>query len=364
MNTKDSLSPGVLSLIPLFYVGWSDSVLSPTEMKIIHKKIDSYDFLTDSDKDLLIRWSDPLNPPTDKQFRMWGNAIRKASQNFSDDKKQSLVDLGLEMASSSVQTSTTQNGNSFIANSPNAKKAILDMKEALGLNSESEQLLIKKIFPDQQRNTPDGSPSFDPMILKKILDGELEPTKDRMRKLLRDPLFALSDEQDKDKYREIILAQCKELANQGMSAYAFPIKYGGKQKSGEHIAVFEMLGYGDLSLSIKFGVQFGLFGGAVAQLGTAKHHEKYIQPLLKADLLGCFAMTETGHGSNVKNIETTATYDSSTKQLTIHSPNFAAGKEYIGNAMHSTMAAVFCQLIVDGESQGIHAVLAEIRDKS
>ena len=74
-------------------------------------------------------------------------------------------------------------------------------------------------------------------------------------------------------------------------------------------------------------------------------------------------MTETGHGSNVKNLETTATYDHATKEIIVNSPNFKSGKEYIGNALHSHMAAVFAQLIVDGVSHGVHAVLVPIRDK-
>ena len=35
--------------------------------------------------------------------------------------------------------------------------------------------------------------------------------------------------------------------------------------------------FGDLSLLVKFGVQFGLWGGAVQQLGTERHHERYLK---------------------------------------------------------------------------------------
>ena len=45
-NTTMQFSPGILSMLPLFYVGWSDSVLSPCEMKLIHKKIDNVEFLS------------------------------------------------------------------------------------------------------------------------------------------------------------------------------------------------------------------------------------------------------------------------------------------------------------------------------
>ena len=48
---------------------------------------------------------------------------------------------------------------------------------------------------------------------------------------------------------------------------------------------------------MKFGVQFGLWGGSIHQLGTRRHHELYLRRIGSLDLPGCFAMTETGHGS-------------------------------------------------------------------
>ena len=63
---------------------------------------------------------------------------------------------------------------------------------------------------------------------------------------------------------------------------------------------------------VKAGVQWGLFGGAIENLGTERHHEAYVQQIIDLDLLGCFAMTETGHGSDVQALETTATYDPAT----------------------------------------------------
>jgi len=84
--------------------------------------------------------------------------------------------------------------------------------------------------------------------------------------------------------------------------------------------------------------------------------------MIKTELLGCFAMTETGHGSNVRGLETTAHYDPSTESLIINTPHENASKEYIGNALDSTMAAVFCQLIVDGNNHGVHCVLVQTKD--
>src|SRR5690606_9727440 len=114
---------------------------------------------------------------------------------------------------------------------------------------------------------------------------------------------------------------------------------------------------------VKVGVQVGLFGGAIAGLGTQRHHTEYLPRVADGTLLGCFAMTEVGGGSDVANLETTATYDPETDELVVHTPSAAATKDYIGNAAKDgTMAAVFAQLVVGGRSHGVHCVLVPIRD--
>ena len=67
-------------------------------------------------------------------------------------------------------------------------------------------------------------------------------------------------------------------------------------------------------------------------------------------------MTETGHGSNVQALRTTATYDPETDEFVVNTPGEAARKDYIGNAARDgRLAAVFAQLVTDGESHGVHA---------
>lgn len=359
VDIKKDLSPGVLSLLPLFYVGWSDSVLSPTEMNILHDKLKSFDFLDEEDKSYLIKWTDPKHPPSKEIFKFWVDQLKLHADAIDHNEKRSLVDLGIEMA-----TNSTSYKNDELWNAPKTKSALLDVEQALGLENKNSRAILHKTL-NTESTTGQDSLSFDPQKLKSFLDGDHEELRDRMRKLLRDPVFKIDHEVvDKEKIRSRTLEQVKALAEQGVSSFAFPKKYGGLDKRGEHISAFEMLGYHDLSLTIKFGVQFGLFGGAVYSLGTEKHHKKYVEALHKAELLGCFAMTETGHGSNVRGLKTTAIYSHEDKSLTIHSPEKSAGKEYIGNAIHAHMAAVFCQLIVDGKNHGVHAVLVKMRDES
>src|SRR3954451_5475371 len=143
----------------------------------------------------------------------------------------------------------------------------------------------------------------------------------------------------------------------------YPVEYGGKNGVGEGVTAFETLALGDLSLLVKCGVQFGLFGGAILHLGTERHHERYLRDVASLDLPGCFAMTETGHGSNVQALGTTATYDAADEAFVIHTPHEDARKDYIGNAARDgRMAAVFAQLIAGGEERGVHALLVPIRD--
>ncbi|MGV9825892.1 acyl-CoA dehydrogenase family protein [Gordonia sp. NPDC003429] len=185
--------------------------------------------------------------------------------------------------------------------------------------------------------------------LRYTLDGRWRSTRDEVRgradrhDLLPDPSRTL------DEARTRILEEMRELAGQGFAAAGFAADHGGTGDVGASITAIEMLGYADLSLMVKAGVQWGLFGGAVENLGTARHHERYVADIIDLDLLGCFAMTETGHGSNVQALETTATYDVATREFVIDSPTPSARKDYIGGAAeHARVAAVFAQLITPG----------------
>ncbi len=357
-NIQTTYTPGILSVLPLFYVGWSDSILSPTEMKFIHQTLEGMDFLTKKEKALLVNWTDPANPPSADTFKEWVSVLKNYSEKIGKGKKQSLITLGMEMAT--VCDNGEKNSQWKM---PETENALLELESALGIQGHlSSNLLLSKL-EGQPTPLPCSACTFDAMEMSDFLDANYRDTKTRMRTLLSDPFFQNGTIPDKDIYRLRILEQVKALAKQGVSAYSFPKKYGGGEKKGDHIAVFEMLSYGDLSLTIKFGVQFGLFGGALYMLGTEQHHKKYLEAMHRAELLGCFAMTETGHGSNVKGLHTTATFDKTTNEIIVHSPSFDAGKEYIGNAMHSTMAAVFAQLIVDGENHGVHAVLVPLRNE-
>jgi acyl-CoA oxidase len=214
---------------------------------------------------------------------------------------------------------------------------------------------------------PETQPSaapFDPQVLQRLLDGPYADHRQKIRALYSRPEFAPVVAMPTDEYRERVMEWAKAIAAEGLSVPGFPVEYGGQNDPGANVAAFETMGHGDLSLLIKFGVQFGLWGGAVHHLGTRQHHEQYLEAIGSLELPGCFAMTETGHGSNVQQLLTTATYDPDTQEFVIDTPVEEARKEFIGNAaVHGRMAAVFAQLIVGGESHGVHTLVAPLRDE-
>ncbi|KAL0723844.1 hypothetical protein Bca4012_038443 [Brassica carinata] len=129
-------------------------------------------------------------------------------------------------------------------------------------------------------------------------------------------------------------------------------------------ALYEVCGMYDYSLSAKLGVHFLLWGNAVKFFGTKRHHEKWLKNTEDYLVKGCFAMTELGHGSNVRGIETVTTYDTRTEEFVINTPCESAQKYWIGEAaIHATHAIVISQLEINGTNQGIHVFVAQVRDQ-
>src|SRR5689334_8938380 len=208
-------------------------------------------------------------------------------------------------------------------------------------------------------------PQVDVPAMTALLDGTYVEVRNLTRKRLVEYASILDDQRDLERpaFRERVKDVVVELAATGQTGMGFPTEYGGGGDIGASVAAFETMAFGDLSVVVKVGVQFGLFGGAILQLGTKPHHDAYLEDLIHGRLLGCFAMTESGHGSNVQALGTTATYDVEAREFVIDTPDDRARKDYIGNAaQHASHAVVFAQLGLGGESHGVHAFVVRIRD--
>jgi acyl-CoA oxidase len=198
--------------------------------------------------------------------------------------------------------------------------------------------------------------------LQEVLDGRWGALRRETRELLRDERFRPVYGESMAEARARTTRLTRGLADTGRTGLGFPAAHGGADDAGGSVVMVEMLAFADLSLMVKAGVQWGLFGGAVQLLGTERHHAAYLRDIASFELPGCFAMTETGHGSDVQQLRTTCTYDPDTGTFDLHTPHEAARKDYIGNAAQDgRMAVVFAQLITGGRRRGVHAWLVPIR---
>ena len=169
----------------------------------------------------------------------------------------------------------------------------------------------------------------------------------------------------KEDHRERVFGQLKLLVEHGQVHRAFPPAFGGLSDHGGHLAAFEELVVADPSMQIKSGVQWGLYASAIQHLGTAEHHAAWLPDALSLKTPGVYAMTETGHGSDVASIGTTATYDAGTQEFVINTPFRGAWKDYLGNAaQHGKAAVVFAQLITAGVGHGVHAFYLPLRNEA
>ncbi len=149
------------------------------------------------------------------------------------------------------------------------------------------------------------------------------------------------------------------------SRFGFPKEYGGEDDAGGSVTSIEMLA---LRRPVADGQGRRPVGPVRRRAAAAGHRaaprRRTCATIMSFDLPGCFAMTETGHGSDVQQLRTTCTYDPATQTFDLHTPHQAARKDYIGNAAKDgRMAVVFAQLITGGKNHGVHAWLVPIRDE-
>ena len=207
--------------------------------------------------------------------------------------------------------------------------------------------------------------SLDPQAINDALDGRWAEARRQGRTLALEESTHEDPADDLETTREKTLAGVRLMASTGLPMMSAPTSMGGRNQHAMNVAGFEETVTASPSLQIKAGVQYGLFGGAILHLGNTAQHEKWLRASQSGELLGSFAMTEIGHGSDVAAVGTTATYEPETEEFVIHTPFRAATKEFIGNAARDAQAAVvFAQLITAGVNHGVHAIFVPIRDEN
>ncbi|KAJ1662085.1 hypothetical protein IW140_006547 [Coemansia sp. RSA 1813] len=117
-----------------------------------------------------------------------------------------------------------------------------------------------------------------------------------------------------------------------------------------------------LDINGPFGLHRAMFIPTLQNQATPEQQELFLKPALNYEILGCYAQTEIGHGSNVQGLETTCTYIPETDEFEVHMPNIRACKWWIGSlGVTATHAMVMAQLIVGGKKVGPNPIVVPIR---
>lgn len=177
-----------------------------------------------------------------------------------------------------------------------------------------------------------------------------------MLSIERDPDMRNDDWYDltKDQVRERTMKKFRNMAHY--------VTVDTEQTSFLRLALVSIV---DPGFWTRFGVHYGLFFNALRGSASDSQLSYWLQQGAASlnGIVGCFCMTELGHGSNVQALETTATFDEQTDEFIIHTPCLTATKWWIGGAAHSaTHSVVFAQLIVKGKRHGVKSFVVPLRN--
>ncbi len=113
-----------------------------------------------------------------------------------------------------------------------------------------------------------------------------------------------------DRKQEPIPFALKRMGELGILGICFPVRYGGQGMDYISLGLAcEELEAVDTSLRVAMSVHTGLCSTNLFQWGTEEQKEKFLVPLAKGQKLGCGAFTESGMGSDVAAMVTSAKRD-------------------------------------------------------
>lgn len=186
---------------------------------------------------------------------------------------------------------------------------------------------------------------------------DLELTQEQ--KLIQKTLREFADEvivpqaRENDRRERFPMEIIKKLGEMGFSGAPLPSEYGGMGLDfiGEAI-LFEEIGRADSSVRTTLSVQISLVELIILRWGSEEQKNKYLPRLAKAEILGCFGLTEPGAGSDPAGLSTSALRRGGGWVLN-------GSKTWISNGGVADLAIIFAQTDPAKKHKGIAAFLVE-----
>lgn len=207
------------------------------------------------------------------------------------------------------------------------------------------------------------SASFAPSSLESLLRGgeaALSHRRSLLSQLTADPVLAPGRLDDAFLSREEKLAARIERAARVRAVHLCGA-------TAERRAAFDSLRLaregGPLEKAGGLALHVGMFMPTIELMGTAEQAARWMPLARSCSILGTYAQTELGHGTNLSRLETSANFDAEADEFVLHSPSVSAIKWWPGGlGKTSTHAIVMANLYIGGVKRGQHAFLVQLRD--
>lgn len=222
------------------------------------------------------------------------------------------------------------------------------------------QEISKKTNPDLVKERK--KCTFNTLELIHLLDGGEDKTKERQQRealFLKDPELhsevPLEYLSHKERYEESVRITCKIF--QKLQEY-----HGGLEHVREVLG--GQLGSALLKDGTPLGVHYVMFIPTLIGQGDTQQQAEWLLKAWTCNIIGTYAQTELGHGTFIRGLETTATYDPKTEEFVLNCPTLTAYKWWPGGLGQSAnYAVVLAQLYTQDKCQGIHPFIVQLRDE-
>eukprot|EP01095_Lingulamoeba_sp_RSL-Kostka_P000386 TRINITY_DN10618_c0_g1_i1.p1 TRINITY_DN10618_c0_g1~~TRINITY_DN10618_c0_g1_i1.p1 ORF type:complete len:738 (+),score=241.42 TRINITY_DN10618_c0_g1_i1:40-2253(+) len=205
------------------------------------------------------------------------------------------------------------------------------------------------ILPNERKNQ-----TFDTLKLTTFLDGDKKKTARRR--------WIWNEGQMHDNSRLIYLTREELIAEHAKRFIELHQSYmdeGFIPKPGDIMLMSQV------SKSGAFGLHFGAFLPTLLSQADQEQQAEWLFPAFQMKIIGSLSQTELGHGSNVRGLQTTATYDKDTEEFIINTPTLKSLKWWPGGlGCSSTHTCIYAQLIIDGKEYGFHVFVLQLRDEN
>jgi alkylation response protein AidB-like acyl-CoA dehydrogenase len=142
---------------------------------------------------------------------------------------------------------------------------------------------------------------------------------------------------------ELVRSLLKKAGDLGFLGADMPEIYGGSELDKVSSSlVTEWISQGISGFAVAYSAHTGIGSLPIVLFGTPEQKEKYVPKLASAEMVGAFALTEPGHGTDALTSDTTAVLSEDGKYYILNGQ-----KQFITNAGFADLFITFAQ--VDGE---------------